>query len=96
MSEHLYTFGGMPGVKRKTIKGPMASSVNGFAVALRKHRLCSAAGDHGSVTVYVDDAGGYRCWFQRFHATVDAQTYKTKASVRKWLVEWLPRMSASS
>jgi len=91
MGEQLYEFSGMPGVKRKRIKGPIVDSVSAFLLALRKHRLCSAAGDHGSVTVYVDDDGAFRCTFQRWHSTIDEQTYATKAQVKAWLVKWLPK-----
>lgn len=82
MSQQLYEFSGMPGVRARRIKGPLVNSISGFMAALGKHRLCSAAGDHGSVTVYRDDDGNYRCWFQRFHSTVDGQIFDTKTRVR--------------
>lgn len=87
----LYTFKGMPGVRSKHLRGPMASTVTGFMAALRKYRICSDAGDYGAVNVYRDDDGNYRCSFQVFYSTKGAGTFKTKRDVEKWLKRWLPR-----
>jgi hypothetical protein len=80
----------IPGVKGGRLKGPMASTVTGFMTALQKYRACSDAGDHGSVMVYRDDDGNFRCMFCVWQMARERQTFKTKAQVRAWLKEWLP------
>lgn len=90
--EALHTFKGMPDVKRGTLRGPMVRTVNGFLIALRKHRICSAAGDDGAVNVYRADDGTFRCSFCRYLAYVSNETFTNKTAVRKWLREWLPKM----
>jgi hypothetical protein len=87
----LATFKGMPDVKRGMLRGPMVDSVNGFMVALRKHRICSAAGDDGAVNVYRADDGTFRCSFCRYLSYLDNRIFDTKADVRKWLKVWLPK-----
>jgi hypothetical protein len=90
---NLHTFKGMPDVKRGVLKGPMvADTPSAFLTALRKHRICSSAGDDGAVNVYRADDGTYRCSFCRFLGYVSNETFTTKAAVRKWLKEWLPKM----
>lgn len=89
---NLLTFNGMPDVRRKSLKGPMVDSANGFLTALRSHRICSAAGDDGAVNVYIADDGTYRCSFCRYLHYVSNEKFTTKAAVRRWLKEWLPKM----
>lgn len=88
----LHTYRGMPDVRRRSLKGPMVSSVSGFLTALRKHRICSAAGDDGAVNVYRADDGTYRCSFCRYLAYLSNEKFTTKTAVRRWLKEWLPKM----
>lgn len=85
----------LPGVKRGTLRGPMAKSVTGFMKALEKHRVVADAGDHGAAMVYRDDAGNFRCKYMVRWSEIDAQTLKTKAAVRCWLKEWLPKQRAN-
>lgn len=68
----------------------MVRSASGFLVALRKHRICSSAGDSGAVTVWVEDSGTFHCHFGIYRKTVDQQRFTTKRQVRFWLAEWLP------
>lgn len=82
----------MPGVKRRSLRGPLASSATGFLSALRKHRVCGAAGDHGAVTAWIDDDGKYRATFSRWCQVLEAGTFNTKASLGAWLRHALPRM----
>lgn len=86
------TFTGLPGVRRKKIEGVFASTPAGFARALRKHRVVSAAGDDGSVTVWRDDSGKLRGTFQRYYSTLADETFKTKIAMERWLGVWLPKM----
>lgn len=82
----------LDGVAGGKLKGPMARSVNGFKRGLTNHRACSAAGDHGAVMVWQDDAGSYRCAFQRYCATLASATFNSKAGVYRWLAAFLPKM----
>lgn len=84
------TFVDLPGVAGGKLEGPMASSVHGFMNALRENRVCSGAGDNGSVTVWLDDEAVWHCSFTRFRMEIDTVTANTKAQVRAWLREWLP------
>lgn len=90
MTDHLYTFKGMPGVRAKQLRGPMKSTASGFMTALRKYRYCADAGDFGAVSVYRDDDGNYRCSFQVYMSSKAGGVFKTKREVRDWLVKWLP------
>lgn len=81
----------LPGVKRGTLRGPMARGVSGFMKALERHRVVADTGDYGSAMVYRDDAGDYRCKYMVRWSEVDASTLKTKTAVRAWLKVWLPK-----
>lgn len=90
--KNIYEFFAPPGItKKKRLKGPQCNSVTELMDALDQFQIASDAGDHGSVIVYRDDAGDFRCAFMRFHATVNEGTFKTKAALRVWLKEWFPR-----
>lgn len=91
----LQSFSGMPGVRAKSLKGPMKRTVRGILAALREHRICCASGCDGSITVYIDDERHYRCHFGRYRGTVDEKTYTTKVAVGRWLVEWMPKLENS-
>ena len=80
----------LPGVKAERVKGTLAKTPTGFLAALQEYRACSDVGDNGSVIVYRDDAGAYRCAFMQWKVTKESQTYTSKAKVRAWLKEWLP------
>lgn len=89
---------GLPGVKGGTLKPRgkhFARTVNGFMVILRKGRICSAAGDNGSCTVWRDDNGLWRCEFSRWRSSVNETTCTKKTEVRQWLKDWLPLMHES-
>jgi hypothetical protein len=92
--ERLHDFADLPGIRGGKARGPMAASATAFIAALRSHRVVSGAGDHGSVTVWRDDAGKLRCAFSRYRAIVDTREFSTKLDVRCWLAKWLPRMHA--
>lgn len=87
---NLYTFSGMTGVSG-SLHGPIIHSVSAADAALRKHRMVSAAGDHGAVNIWKDDDGALRGEFQRFCVTLDKQRFKSKAHALEWLKKWLPR-----
>jgi hypothetical protein len=88
----LHQFSGLNGIRRGRAKGVMVNSVTGFMSALRKHRVATDAGDHGAITVWRDDAGNYQGAFTRWHSTIDHKGFPTKTALRKWLVEWFPKM----
>lgn len=86
--EHQYQT--VPGVKG-TLTGIMASSASGILTALRTYRAVSDAGDHGSIMVYRDDEGQYRCLYMVLGVTREQLICKTQREVRVWLKEWMPR-----
>lgn len=85
-----HEFHSMTGVRAKRVKGIMAKTVNGFMVGLRTYRAVSDAGDHGSVLVYRDDSGAFRCHFVRWRQSVNEEQFESQAKVRAWLKKWLP------
>lgn len=86
------TFTGLPGVRKKMIEGVYSRTPGGFIAALEKHRVVSAAGDDGAVTVYRDDKGRLRGMFCRYMSILASETFPTKAACRRWLAEFLPKM----
>ena len=89
---HQVTFGpGVPGIKSGYVKGVMATGITRIMAALEKHRAVSDAGDHGSVMVWRDDAGAYRAAFMVWCSTRATVTVTSKAALRKWLREFLPK-----
>lgn len=72
-------------------QGRFVGTVSQAMKALREVRLCSAAGDHGAVTVWRDDAGLFRCDFSRHRNTVATALWSKKVEVQAWLREWLPK-----
>lgn len=96
MTADLCDFHSLPGVKGGRLRGPMARTISGFRQALVANRCCSAAGDHGAVMVWRDDAGAWRCAFMRYQATLEAATFSSKAAVTTWLRAWLPKMHDGS
>lgn len=85
--EHKYL--AVPGAKG-TLTGIMASSIHGILTGLKTYRAVSDAGDHGSVMVYRDDEGMYRCLFMVWGHTQQQKICKTQREVREWLKEYLP------
>lgn len=92
MSDNLSTFQPLAGVRGGKLRGPFSvKSVSAFMRQLRDFRIVSDAGDHGSVTVWRDDAGKYHCHFCRWRADIDAQIFSSKAEVKRWLSVWHPK-----
>lgn len=90
-TNELHTFQGMPGVRRP-IRGPLVRTPNAMLSALKDNRLASAAGDYGAVTAYYDDKRQLRACFQRRFQTIADGVFPSKAALRRWLVEWMPKM----
>jgi hypothetical protein len=82
----------LDGVKGGRLFGTMAKSATGMVAALGRHRACSAAGDHGAVMVWVDDAGLYRGAFQQHWQTINSYSGKSKSALMAWLKVWMPKM----
>ena len=86
---------GLPGVAGGRIKDVQwASSVSGAMRVLLTERAVTGAGDHGAWTVWKDDAGLYRADFSRHHITLSEKTFVSRAGVKDWLREWLPKSTA--
>lgn len=82
----------LPGVKGDLDGGLVNPSITAFMTALRHGRIASSADGSGSCTVYLDDAGAFRCTFHRYLVALDETTVKTKSAVKVWLAEWLPKI----
>lgn len=94
MSNEIYHFSDVPGIRRAKVPGAYATSPSGFVRKLREHRLVCGAGDHGCIMVWRDDRKQLRGNFQRYHVTIDEQEFASIAAARRWLAEWLPKMRA--
>lgn len=79
------TYVDLDGIKGGRAEGPMVRSVSGFATALRSHRVASAAGDSGAVTVWIDDDGFIHCDHSAYQRTVEKRIFNRKAHAMKWL-----------
>ena len=89
MSDTKYSnLGGVHGGK---LNGRKASSISGIMRALKFTRVCSAAGDYGTVAVWRDDIGHWRCEFCRNRITITETTVKTKSLVHEWLKTYFPK-----
>lgn len=88
----LSTFSGMPGTKGQ-LQGPMVGSAASAVKAMKSHRVCSAASDHGSITVWRDDDGNLRAVFHRFMSSKGEDIFLSAAALRRWLDAWWPAMS---
>lgn len=86
------TLAGLPGIRKKMVKAAWAKTPSGFIAALARHRAVTAAGDDGAVNAYRDDAGNYRAHFSRHWSILSEETFASKAALRRWLEEWLPKM----
>lgn len=75
-----------------THEGPFVRSVTGAMKAIREHRVCSCAGDHGAVTLWRDDDGVLRAQFSRYLSTKVEAQFETKKAASDWLKTWLPRV----
>ncbi len=85
---------GLPGVRRgQKVRAGWAKSVSGFMTGIGSRRAMTFASDEGAVSVWIDDKAKYRCAFTCYLAIKDLQEFTTKAAVRRWLKEWLPRAS---
>lgn len=89
------TYGPLPGVRGGKLRAPFVSNPTEAMRILAKRRAISAAGDDGAVFVYRDDAGKFRCHFMVRWSQREAQIFTSKASVRRWLAEWMPRCNPS-
>jgi len=67
-------------------------SFSAVSRALRKHRAVLLAGDNGSITIYRDDVGNYRCEFDRYMVEKSHEIYKTKTAIKSWLSLWMPQL----
>jgi hypothetical protein len=88
----LHNYENLYGVASGRLQGPCVGSVTAMLVAFRKHRIVSAAGDHGAISVWIADDKSYRCGFYRYCSPVDEQSFSRKSQVYAWLVEWFPKL----
>lgn len=86
---------GLAGVACGTsLFGPSVETVEEAFDALKSHRVASNDGDHGAVTVWVDDAGAYRCAFTRNCFPIDTAEMRSEDELKAWLEEWMPLCDA--
>lgn len=91
MEPHLGTYNEIPGVEGPR-QGPMVGSVTAMIKAMSNYDVCSAAGDHGCVMAWRDDDGKLHADFQRYQQQIAAGDFRSRAALRRWLKEWLPKI----
>lgn len=82
-------FENLPGVLGGKLTGPIVMGGRAAMKALNRWRIVSGSGDHGAWTVWLDDAGAYRCEFAQFREIKNSVTLKSKTDVLNWLKEFI-------
>lgn len=84
-------FTGLAGVRQKKIAGVLVNrTISAFMTAIKKHRVASAAGDMGAITLWRDDRGQLRGAFCRYLSVLSEEQFTSQAAARRWLSSWLP------
>ncbi len=68
----------------------------GIRLLKTKYKAMMSSGDHGSITIWIDDAGKYRGAFSRWQVTSGHVVCSTKKELSEWLKEWIPRQHTDS
>lgn len=89
---HDFEYHSLPGVAGGKLKGTMSQSASGVIAALRQCRVTSAAGDHGSLTAWIDDDSAYRAAFHRWQVTKAEGVFTSQAALRACLKSWWPAL----
>ena len=82
------TFNGLPNT-RAVRRGAFANTPTAIIQCLRKRVVATAASDFGSLSVWDDKDGLYRCEAYRYRNTVDSRTFTSLKGVRGWAPKWL-------
>ncbi|WP_257835048.1 hypothetical protein [Burkholderia glumae] len=82
----------LPGVVGKIDNVPFCRSPAHAMRLLQQHRACTAAGDHGAVSIWRTDDGKWNCLFSRRHVDIEHATFHFKKDVRAWLNSWHPKI----
>lgn len=89
-----FTLTGLPGTSEPTREVASARSVSHAVELLRSGwNGISQARDCGSVTVWLDDNGMWRCEFCSFRIAENESKFVHLAAVYQWLKDWWPKMS---
>jgi hypothetical protein len=80
---------GLPDTKRDKAFDHV-HTVSGVLRAFRRKKAAVAAGDFGSITIWIDDNKCYRCEAQQFYAIHNSTQSKTLKEVVAWAKKWLP------
>lgn len=86
---------GLPGVAVDRLWSTPRTSVTGVIDALRRQRCVSATGPSGSLLVYRDDNGCFRCLYHKAGncLPVSSEIFASKEpQVRAWLRRWFPAL----
>lgn len=85
------SYHGLDGIKGGAADGPFVkATIADFRKGLRNARVCSTASDNGAITVWIDDAGKYRCELSRYLQSVASGEFDDFGETSKWLRRHLP------
>lgn len=59
---------------------------------LKRKTVGTTADDFGSISVWDDKEGRYRCEAYRWMQTVDSQVFTSYQAVRQWLKVWMKKI----
>lgn len=80
------TLAGLPGVAAAEIFDAVSIRSSSAGVrALQAGRACTAVTNKGTITLYQDDSGAYRCVFERRGGSKEESILHSKAAATTWL-----------
>lgn len=82
----------LPGVKSKETQAVKVTSPSDASQFMRKGMSVAACGNYGTIAVWKDDDGKWRCEFMRNKFTVELRKFTAMAVAWTWLKEWWPKI----
>jgi hypothetical protein len=83
---------GIPGVKSGFVKCETVSTVTELMRTVRPALGVCAAGDSGSISVWVGDNHFFFASFYRYQQEIGSGIFPNRNQLRKWLARWWPEM----
>jgi hypothetical protein len=85
---------GLQGTNGKPREVEFFRSTSRALVLLSRDKATTTSGDEGAINIWIDDAGLYRGCRMRFMQTMAEIVTPTKAKVKRWLIDELPKIKS--
>lgn len=82
----------LPGTNGEPRDVEFFHSISGGLRLLGRDRATTTSGDEGAINIWIDDDGAYRGCRMRYYQTMSEITTPTKAKLKKWLADELPKI----